>query len=275
VTKRVLRLLVQKFLWHSGLGNIHDLLLNQHLTSRSESTINPLLTPIMSSFSQSDEDGIIERITSRLGLKEGRFVEFGVGNGTENNTLNLLMSGWKGSWFGGEQIEVSKGYTFPEALDFSKIWIDLISLEELVIPKIKAEGQIDLLSMDLDGNDYYFTQKLLKNGIFPKIWIQEYNGNFLPSVDWIQPYDSSHIWKQNAFFGASLKSFKKLFDDYGYRLIACNLSGINAFFVKEEYAKSFEDVPSEFLDLFQPALPIFPKMKQARTTSLFLRKVTS
>jgi hypothetical protein len=269
--RKILRLIERKFLWHTGLGNVHDLVLNQYLAACANSTINPLLKPIVSSFSQSDEDGIIERITDRLNLTKGRFVEFGVGDGTENNTLNLLLNGWKGMWFGGESITIPKGCKLPDSLEFTKIWVDHNSLEESVIPKIKSAGDIDLISMDLDGNDYHFTKQLLESGLYPKIWIQEYNGNFAASVDWVQQYNPGHKWKQDAFFGASLLSFKKLFEGHGYRLIACNLTGINAFFVKKEYVSAFQDIPSNFSEIYQPAFPVFPKMKQVRKTSIFLQ----
>ena len=140
--RKILRYVERKFLWHTGLGNVHDLLLNQHLATCVNSTNNPLLKPIVSSFSQSDEDGIIERIAQRLKISEGIFVEFGVGNGTENNTLNLLMNGWKGMWFGGESIGIPKGFKLPESLEFVKIWVDRNSLKESVIPKIKSADSI-------------------------------------------------------------------------------------------------------------------------------------
>jgi len=56
-------------------------------------------------YSQCDEDGIIQEIFNRIGLKSSRFIEFAVGNGLENNTLKLLLEGWSGLWIEGNQRE--------------------------------------------------------------------------------------------------------------------------------------------------------------------------
>ena len=69
-------------------------------------------------FSQSDEDGLTLEIIKRIGINDGIFAEFGVGDGTENNTLFLLSLNWKGFWSGGEDIafDVSK----TKRLSFTK-----------------------------------------------------------------------------------------------------------------------------------------------------------
>src|ERR1700758_747686 len=54
-------------------------------------------------YSQCDEDGIIQEIFNRIGLTSSTFVEFGVGNGLENNTLKLLLEGWSGLWIEGNE----------------------------------------------------------------------------------------------------------------------------------------------------------------------------
>ncbi|MBI2751816.1 MAG: hypothetical protein HYX43_21400, partial [Burkholderiales bacterium] len=69
----------------------------------SGSARNPLLAFGAKHYSQNDEDGVIEEITRRvIGNRPGTFLELGVGNGLENNTLNLLAKGWRGAWLGGE-----------------------------------------------------------------------------------------------------------------------------------------------------------------------------
>src|SRR3954447_24992210 len=54
-------------------------------------------------FSQSGADGIIAEIFRRISRTNSIFVEFGAGNGLENNTTALLLQGWSGVW-----IEASK-----------------------------------------------------------------------------------------------------------------------------------------------------------------------
>ena len=54
-------------------------------------------------YSQNDEDGIIAEIFNRIGTTNKVFVEFGVGDGLENNTLALLFQGWTGLWIDASQ----------------------------------------------------------------------------------------------------------------------------------------------------------------------------
>lgn len=115
-------------------------------------------------------------------LQTGIFVEFGVGNGSENNTLILLASGWRGFWVGGENLFFDYEYD-QSRFCFLKRWVDINN----VLPNFK-EGMasigatvIDVLSLDLDGNDIYLTEKLLENGISQKLFIVEYNAKFPPS----------------------------------------------------------------------------------------------
>ena len=262
----------QKFLWHSGLGNIHDVLVLGLWRELAEKSRNPLLLPVKSFFSQSDEDGIIQRIFERIGLEKGKYVELGVGDGLENNTLFLHLKGWDGLWFGGQKLNVPKNFQLKSNLEFNRLWIDMTSLQEVVIPKIHAFGEIDLLSLDLDGNDFYFAKQILESGIRPKVWVQEYNGNLSSDILWIQEYNPNHRWNVDSYFGASLMAYNDLFSSFGYKLVACNLLGINAFFVRKDFVDQFKDIPQELDDLFSPALPLFQKMKQAPSPLLYQRK---
>ena len=62
-------------------------------------------------FSQGDEDGIIAEIFRRIGPRHRTFVEFGAGNGLENNTAHLLLQGWRGAWIDGDpaNVEIIRG----------------------------------------------------------------------------------------------------------------------------------------------------------------------
>lgn len=269
--KRMLRKLISSFLWHSGIGNMHDVLLSNYMSDLARKSTNPLLKPVEGYFSQSDEDGIIKRIFSRLSTRQGTFVELGVGDGLENNTLNLLFNGWSGIWFGGERIELPTKCKFPDSLEFNNVWIDLDSLKKRVIPRILEAGPINLISLDLDGNDYYFVKAMLESGIAPDVWVQEYNGNFSVSTYWIQDYDPNHQWKEDMYFGASLNAYFQLFQSHGYSLIACNLLGINAFFVRDEFIESFSDVPTDIEMLYNQAHTMFLKTRQKRNSKTYLK----
>ena len=203
-------------------------------------------------FSQTDEDGITLEIVRRLGIKAGTFVELGVGNGLENNTLILLANGWRGFWIGGEDLAFNHKLS-PKRFAFFKAWVSLQNVAKLMRQGLEniAITELDVLSLDLDGNDYYFAQELLKIGVLPKRFILEYNAKFPPPIKWTIKYDTNHSWDFSDYHGASLALFSELLTEFSYALVCCNAAtGGNAFFVRNEYLSHFADVPKNIEDIF-------------------------
>jgi hypothetical protein len=203
-------------------------------------------------FSQTDEDGITLAILNRIGIpSDPTFIELGVGDGLENNSLVLLASGWRGCWLGGQEL----AFNVPPRtrLSFVKAWIDLNNFSDLFIGCLRHLN-VDipnLVSIDLDGNDFYYCKEILTDGIYPDIFICEYNAVFPPHAKWIMPYDEKHEWSGDHLFSASLASFNDLFNKHDYFLCACNpQTGANAFFVRNKYRELFPDVPVEITDIY-------------------------
>ena len=93
--------------------------------------------------------------------------------------------------------------------------------------------------------------ELLKNNFKPKLFIVEYNAKFPPPIKWTITYNEKHIWDGSDYYGASLASFNELFEKNNYKLVCCNShTGSNAFFVKKEFEKLFEDVPKDINDIY-------------------------
>lgn len=244
---------VKRFVWVIfTLNQIYDLLLREINRLESSRHLNPLNKFGRKVFSQTDEDGITLEIVRRLGLGPGSlYAEFGVGNGLENNTLVLAASGWRGVWVGGEDLafEVSKGKRFA----YFKEWITRDNIAGLTQNGLKFLGaeRFDLISLDLDGNDIYFVEQILSKGLGPKVFIVEYNGKFPPPIKFQIDYDEKHTWRDDDYFGASLSSYVEMFAKHGYRLVCCNSSsGLNAFFVANEFSNRFVDVPAEIEKLY-------------------------
>lgn len=214
---------------------------------------NPLLAYGHKVYSQNDEDGLIEAILRRCGVHTaGSFVEMGVGDGTENNTLNLLLQGWRGVWLGGEPLRVRPD---GRRLRFHRCWIDRENAGTLVRSGLSGMGidQPDLVSLDLDGNDFHITEALLNGGLRPALWIAEYNARFSAQTRWIMPYDAAHCWQGSDYYGASLGALVELFARFGYRLVCCNANGVNAFFVGPAHAAQFADIAQDYSMLYMPA----------------------
>jgi hypothetical protein len=93
---------------------------------------------------------------------------------------------------------------------------------------------------------------MLENGLRPNIWVCEYNAKFPPGAKWVMPYDESHIWKGDDFFGASFSAFTEIMKKFNYFPVACSVQGANLFFVKDVYKKDFQDIPVGEEDLYQP-----------------------
>lgn len=219
-----------------------------------EQSANPLNRFGRKCFSQTDEDGITLEILRRIdGLQGGVFAEIGVGNGMENNTLILAALGWKGFWIGGEALAPTLRSESRRRFCYLRKWVTLENILALCSEAMKSlEIQaIDVISLDLDGNDIYLAEAMLGAGLTPKLFIVEYNGKFPPPVEFQIDYDAGHVWQNDDYFGASLASYAKLFGKFGYRLVCCNShSGANAFFVQDRYANRFEDVPADIQSIY-------------------------
>jgi hypothetical protein len=229
--------------------SISKLELIQHLsllTCLADNSKNPLTNKFRKYFSQNDEDHIIIQILSRLNISEKNFIEIGSGNGLENNTLNLIALGWQGIWVDNKDLQVllAKGMS----VKYVQMWLDLDSINGL-LPMFER-SKPSVISIDLDGNDFFFVKEILQYGILPIIFICEYNGSLEPNVEFVQTYNKTHNWDGSNYYGASLKSYTDLFDSYNYSLVACNLTGANAFFIRNDHIDKFEDISRDTNELY-------------------------
>lgn len=249
-----------------NLGNkdLYDLMLHKAFTEKQSAHPNPLNKSKFYGFSQNDEDGITLEIIKRIGVKDGLFVEFGVGNGLENNTAILLAAGWKGAWFGSEELAFNLKNSSKLKLKFTKVWIKRSNIFNLYK---STAGNADVVSLDLDGNDIYLVDELLSNGIKPKLFIVEYNGKFPPSIEFKIEYNDTHTWNGSDYYGASLATFNKLFESHGYSLVCCNTSGANAFFVHHSFRDKFNDVPNDISELYCEPFYFLKKHKMHPTSA--------
>lgn len=193
-------------------------------------------------YSQWGEDGIIQYLINKIPIKNNVFIEIGVENYEEANTRFLLENN---NW-AGLIIDCSR-----ENIDYIKnsdlYWkYSLTAVAEFVtknnvndlIKKSGVNGDIGILSIDVDGNDYWIFEAL--NCIDPRIIIIEYNSVFGSDLKVSIPYEESFARTKNhysgLYFGASIAALTDLADKKGYSLVGSNSAGCNLFFVKKEYA---------------------------------------
>jgi hypothetical protein len=207
-------------------------------------------------YSQNDEDGIIGEIFNRIGTTNMKFVEFGVQNGLESNAHFLLHQGWSGLWIeGDEKAVVELCSLFKKPIENKRLvvinkFITANNINTLIASDGKYCGPIDLLSIDIDGNDFWVWKAI--TCIEPRVVVIEYNAKFPPFFEWIIEYDENHIWHGDDEHGASLKALEKLGMELGYQLVGTNKNGVNAFFVKKEIAKNLFPYPATAENLYNP-----------------------
>lgn len=188
-------------------------------------------------YSQNDEDGIIAEIFRRIGITSRTFVEFGVETGVECNTAKLLVEGWRGLWIesNGASAVVIRSEFAPFiadrklALQESRVTAENING---LIGQGGFSGEIDLLSIDIDGNDYWVWKAI--DAIDPRVVVIEYNATLRPPMALVVSYRADAQWDGSNHYGASLEALVRLAAAKNYRLVGCSIAGVNAFFVRAD-----------------------------------------
>jgi hypothetical protein len=208
-------------------------------------------------YSQTDEDGIIEEIFSRI-PNNNIFLEIGIQTGIECNSLYLLLKGWKGTWVEGSEkycnaIEKNLGgKSFKDKLSVVNSFIDRENITEIFKSSFDFfnSKELDFFSLDIDGNDYYIMEELFKSAIFPKVVCVEYNAKFHPPHKFKIRYNKTHVWDKTDYMGCSLQEYTDLFTSFNYTLLCCNLPGINAFYVRNDFTSLFKEYTIH--EIYQP-----------------------
>lgn len=222
-------------------------------------------------YSQCDEDGIIDHIFGVLGHGERTFVEIGCSDGLENNTHALILKGWRGAWFDADTRKIAKVRKRLPVSDRLQIHCNYVTRENAYALLREATArlnapELDFLSIDIDGDDLGVVSHLLSGGIRPRVMCVEYNAKFPPPI--MVAVDPQRItqWLGDDYQGASLSSMCDEFATYGYRLVACNASGANAFFVRTPADELFPEHPVELL--YQPARYHLRRLSSGHPASL-------
>lgn len=170
--------------------------------------------------SQNGEDGIIRALFDKIGTTNRFCVEFGI-HPAEGNTILLREAGWSCLWMdgGGDGDTIKKEFVTAE--NISALFV------KYGVPK-----DFDLLSIDIDSNDYWVWQAI--TNYEPRVVVIEYNASIPPTESKVVEYDPELRWDGTDYFGASLLALEALGKSKGYTLITCDQMGINAFFVRSE-----------------------------------------
>lgn len=190
-------------------------------------------------FSQWGDDGIIQYLTKEIDMPK-IFIEFGVQYYTESNTRFLLMKdNWKGLVIDGgkDYINYIKKDRIYWQYDLTAV-TSFITAENInsIFKNSGFTGEIGILSIDIDGNDYHIWNAI--NVVNPVVVIVEYNSMFGAKHPVTIPYKSNFsrgkAHYSNLYFGASIRGLTHLAERKGYFFIGCNSAGNNAYFVRKD-----------------------------------------
>lgn len=196
-------------------------------------------------YSQFGEDGILLYIFSKIGTTDKTFVEIGAGVGQECNSANLSLNfGWNGVMIDGGAINMDCAKSFydrklgiqSDKVKTIKAFITAENVNKIIAQFYK--GEIDFLSIDIDGIDYWIWQAL--DIINPRVVVMEHNSCLGKekslTVKYSPDFERFKYDKLGLYYGASLAALDKLAVKKGYILIGCESNGANAFFVRKDIA---------------------------------------
>ena len=187
--------------------------------------------------SQFDEDGILEEIFNRIGTTNKRALEIGAGDGLENNTIYLLQQGWACCWVEAMRDRVAfikDKFKDANTLTLVHKVVQPEDVNKLAPQEWRDDGEIDLWTLDIDGNDYWVFKEFDQTQLHPRVIMLEYNAKWKPPMEWAKAYDPNHQFDKSDYMGASLQSLTRLANEKGYALVGCGITGANAYFVRED-----------------------------------------
>jgi hypothetical protein len=194
--------------------------------------------------SQNTEDGILLYLLSVLGAGSQRALEIAGGVGWENNVANLVLNfGFDALFFDGDAGNTRCARNFFRAhpataarvdrgVWWSSAFVTVENINDLVAETTGWSGDIDVLSVDVDGVDYWLLEAL--RVVRPRIVVVEVQELWGAGERRTRPYRADHRSPEIAAMGASLAAYEWLLEHRGYRLVGCIARGFNAFFVRED-----------------------------------------
>jgi hypothetical protein len=180
-------------------------------------------------YSQTNEDGIVAHLLTKLNIATGFFVEFGIAppfqgtleqHGLEGNCRLLAEKGWSGLWMDGN--------SYPPELGVRQEFVSPLNINHL----LRSHGvpsEPDIVSIDIDGQDFWVWMNMLSR---PKVLVIEYNPNFGPAASKTVPFDPDFHWDGTKYYGATLLALDRLARSRLYTLVYAN--GVNSFFLRDD-----------------------------------------
>jgi hypothetical protein len=202
--------------------------------------------------SQNGEDGITWAILRQIGVTDRRFVDIGCADHGWNSGFLAEECGWSGVMVDSDaQALAATRRRFHARVATEAAFVTPETVDALFTAH-GFTGEVDLLSIDVDGSDYWIWRGLTV--CRPRVVILEYNSVFGGGRAVVVPYETGRVWDEAAkaerYFGASLAAVERLAREKGYRLVAIEPDSANAFLVRDDAAGALAAAPAG--ELFRP-----------------------
>ena len=207
-------------------------------------------------YSQGAEEGILDQIFARVPPRRQFCVDLGASDGLRNsNTARFVRdAGWSGVFVEGSDYRFGK--LADNYRDIARARLVHATVQPDTVEQLFAEADVpadlDLLSIDIDGNDYWVWRAIERYR--PQVLVIEYNPYYAPPERWVMTFNRTHAWDGSTYYGASLESLYHLGKQKGYELVCCDKNGNNAFFVEQSLYARFELPTNAPQALFRPAM---------------------
>jgi len=250
--QRRLRLIRSHFALQSDRGTYLSLATLERRRATPANDSGPLTRDELRCFSQNGEDGVLAEIIARIGAERRFFVEFGIQDGREGNCVVLAdVEGWSGLFIEANPVDYARleaKYHRAPAVQTVSAYVSPENIEALLHDASVPED-LDVLSIDVDGQDYWIWEAL--GSFHPRIVVVEYNSALPAERRWVSPRGNPEPWDGSDYIGSSLAAFEHLAERKGYALVHTDLTGLNAFFVRDDLVEGrfppAEQVPRRVL----------------------------
>ena len=219
--------------------------------------------------SQNEEDGLTLALINLAGTTNRRFLDLGAGANGGNTGFLAETCGWTGLMTDGRaKCTVQLAARFARhGVHAERVWLTCDNVNQ-VVRDHRLNGEIDLLSLDLDGNEYWVWRAL--DACSPRIVLLAFNPAFGADRAVSVPYDpaldrSAITERPQWFYGASLAAFEKLGREKGFRLVMVEPKGVHAYLLRNDVAP---EIPASTARALHPhpvadAQPLFDQLANA------------
>lgn len=239
---------------HNKWKDLSNNSVQENMHRLSEHSLNRFSYNVHSQFC---EDGIIEEIFKRLNISKGFFVEFGGADGIWlSNARNLYEKGWKGAFIESKSQDMEllrSNYAGDDEMHLLNYFVTWKPDDKrgLLFDEIKdkhfPEQEIDFLSIDIDGGDYYILKSLKCR---PKVIAIETNLYWHPLFNKEVP-EAISVNNRQQPVQVMIDQARSM----GYEPVAMT---INLFFVRRDLYEPFKDTPDDALTIWRDAFRANP-----------------